>query len=426
MKAAIVAVGDEIVSGRVEDTNTPFLAGGLQGLGVEVVLTVAVKDEVDRIKDALRCAGRCADLVVVSGGLGPTTDDVTMAAAAAFFSRPLVADSTALQAIRDRFRSAGLEFTRNNEKQALFPERAEVLSNPVGTAPGCMVRREETEFFFLPGVPLEFEIMVRNEVLPLIESASPGHVAVAEKRLCTFGITESKLGDIVSGLGLEEAGIEVSYRAIFPENHLGLIVLGDDPAEARQRLAMAEKKVRQALGGCVYGEGDTSLEEVAGSLLRDREMDLAVAETFTGGLLQARLAAVPESEHFLRAGIVAIGASASHMLWTEEDDVGMDLAGGPEAGTHAVAAARAVRERSGADIGLALIGGATRAGEEGTAIAIGLDGDGAASGRRYRLRIDHERAKVLGAALAVERLRRHLLGIGRLPWDRRWEESDDV
>ena len=422
MKAAIVAVGDEIVSGRVKDTNTPALAGSLQGLGIEVVIIVAVKDEVDRIRCALTGAGESADVVVVSGGLGPTTDDVTMAAAAAFFARPLKTDGAVLQAIRDRFRSAGLEFTRNNEKQALFPEGAEVLANPVGTAPGCRVRHEETEFFFLPGVPLEFDVMVRDGLIPLLAKEGLGGQVAAEKRLRTFGITESKLGEIVSSLGLERDGIEVSYRAVFPESHLGLTVRSAEAADAGRRLARAESKVRQALGACVYGEGEASLEEVVGSLLRDRDMDLAVAETFTGGLLQARLAAAPGSGHFLRGGIVAFGAPASLMLGIEEDGGSAERPGGREAVPTSVAAAKAVRQRSGAAIGLALIGGAAEPGEDGVAVAIGLDCDGEESDRRYRLRIDHDRAKILGAALAVERLRRHLLGIDRLPWDGRWEE----
>jgi len=264
MKAAIVAIGDEIVSGRVKDTNTPALAGSLRGLGIEVVLTVAVKDEVDRIRCALTCAGECAHVVVVSGGLGPTTDDVTMAAAAAFFARPLKTDGAALQAIRDRFRSAGLEFTRNNEKQALFPEGAEVLTNPVGTAPGCRVLHEETEFYFLPGVPLEFEVMVRAGLLPLLAKVGPGGLVAAEKRLRTFGITESKLGEIVSGLGLERDGIEVSYRAVFPESHLGLTVRSAEAADAGRRLARAESKVRQALGLCLWRGG--SLARRSGGL----------------------------------------------------------------------------------------------------------------------------------------------------------------
>jgi len=163
---------------------------------------------------------------------------------------------------------------------------------------------------------------------------------------------------------------------------------------------------------------------VVGFLLRDRDMDLAVAETFTGGLLQARLAAAPGSGHFLRGGIVAFGASASHMLRAEEDGGSVGRIGDHEAAPPSVAAARAIRERSGADIGLALIGGAAEPGDEGVAIAIGLDCGGKVSDRRYRLRIDHDRAKILGVALAVERLRRHLLGIDRLPWDGRWEESD--
>ena len=422
MRAAILAVGDEIVSGRVEDTNTPTLAGSLRGRGIEVVLSMAVKDEIDRIGAALTCAGECADMVVVSGGLGPTTDDVTMAAAAAFFARPLQTDGEALEAIRDRFRSAGLEFTRNNEKQALFPKGAEVIANPVGTAPGCRVRHKETDFFFLPGVPLEFEVMVRDGLLPLLVKEGNGGSAVAEKRLRTFGMTESKLGEIVSGLGLERDGIEVSYRAVFPESHLGLTVRSTEAADAGRRLARAEGKVRQALGACVYGEGEASLFDAVGSLLRERDTDLAVVETFTGGLLQARLAAAPGSGHFFRGGIVAFGAPASLMLGIEEDGGSAERPGGREAVPTSVAAAKAVRQRSGAAIGLALIGGEAEAGDEGVALAIGLDREGETSERRYRLRIDYERAKVLAAALAVERLRRHLLGIDRLPWDGRWEE----
>ena len=419
MKAAVVAVGDEIVSGRVEDTNTPFLTSRLRGLGAEVVLTVTVKDEAHRIRSALSCARACADTVVVSGGLGPTSDDLTMAAAADFFERPLKTDEGALQMIRERFRSLGLECTRNNEKQALFPEGTEVLPNPVGTAPGCRADSGGTVFYFLPGVPVEFELMVREAVLPRLggEGASLG--AVAEGRLHLFGITESKLGETITGLRLEEA-VEVSYRAVFPENHLGLTVRGADGDVARRTLARAEASVRRALGAYIYGEGETSHEAALGAILLEKGMDVAVAETFTGGLLQGRLSGAPESERVLRGGIVALGMEISELVDLEDGSAWNGRSAPPEAERFAVEVAKAVRERCCAAVGLALLGGPWAAEEtKETVIDIGLALDGTTSGSRYRFKVDLERAKPLGAALALESLRRNLLGIDRLPWQER-------
>ncbi|MGH7287006.1 MAG: competence/damage-inducible protein A, partial [Myxococcota bacterium] len=237
MKAEILTIGDELLRGEIVDTNKSFLSDRLLRFDVETRFHSSVCDDPDDMADAFRRAARRADVVLVSGGLGPTRDDITLDVLARTFGRGLVRHEPSLAAIRAFFERLGREMSPSNEKQALLPEGAEVLPNPVGTAPGCMLEVGRAVFFCLPGVPRELMRMLDDEVLPrLAQRIRPaGGGVVRATLLRTFGMGESTLEDELEDLAREE-GVSLGFRTAFPDNYLRPVVRAATEAEASARL----------------------------------------------------------------------------------------------------------------------------------------------------------------------------------------------
>jgi nicotinamide-nucleotide amidase len=223
-KAAILSTGDELTTGRVVDTNSTRIAERLFSLGLEVVAVLKVGDTKERLVWALDQALRLGDVVIGTGGLGPTADDLTTAVVAEYFGRALVTDRSIADALKRRFEARGFPWTENNLKQAMFPAGAAIVPNPVGTAPGFRVERDGKTLIWLSGVPREMEAMLRDSVLPWIAEASgAGEVSVATFKI--NGLTESKLDDLVKAVSLPPQG-RLSFRAHYPDLTLKLTVRG--------------------------------------------------------------------------------------------------------------------------------------------------------------------------------------------------------
>ena len=248
MKAEVLTIGDELLRGEIVDTNKSFLSDRLLRLDVQTLFQVSVRDDAEYMIDAFRRAASRSDLVLVSGGLGPTRDDITAAVIARAFDRELVFDEAALDEIRGYFERVGREMTENNRAQAYFPAGADQLPNPVGTAAGFALAVGDTTFFCLPGVPGELKRMMDEQVLPRIERrlGSSGEI-VRARLLRTFGLGEAALDDALKDIAAS-GDVALGFRTSFPDNLLRPVARAADASEADAKLAHVCAAIRDRLG----------------------------------------------------------------------------------------------------------------------------------------------------------------------------------
>jgi nicotinamide-nucleotide amidase len=298
----ILSTGDELLTGQVVDTNSVWLMDRLWDLGVMVRRKTLVGDDRADLDAALRETAARADLVVVSGGMGPTEDDLTAERVAAVLGVPLELHEPSLRVIEERFRRFGRTMTANNEKQARFPRGAEVIPNRFGTAPGFAVRIGLTEVVCLPGVPVEFRGLAEEWVLPRV-AARLGEVPAA-RVLKLIGVPESHADHAMRPVMDDpaNAGVRFGFRAHFPEVHLKWSVSGPDAVARAERIAQAARAV---FGEAVWGEGKDELPDLVVRRLAARGERLAVAESCTGGLLTELVTRVPGASAVLDLGVVA-------------------------------------------------------------------------------------------------------------------------
>jgi nicotinamide-nucleotide amidase len=317
MTAAIFSIGTEITRGEILNTNASWLSAELTALGFEVLETVSVDDHPERIVAALHRLAKTHAVVVTTGGLGPTTDDLTAVSVAQALGVPLVRDAGSLEAIRRRFEAAGRTMSATNQKQADFPEGAEVLPNPVGTAPGFAVTLGGCRAFFLPGVPREMKRIFADHVVPKIAKLAPQ--LTFQIRLKTFGMPESMVGEKLSGVEESFPGITIGYRAHFPEIEVKVHAAAASQNEARTLADTAAEEVRRRLASVLYGEGDDTFPEVVGRALRARGYRLAVAESCTGGLLGHLITSEPASDYFVADAVTYANSAKTRLLGISED-----------------------------------------------------------------------------------------------------------
>ncbi|MEE8554198.1 MAG: CinA family nicotinamide mononucleotide deamidase-related protein, partial [Desulfobacterales bacterium] len=316
MIAEILVTGQEILSGSVIDTNSAHIAQTLEEAGLEVTRHVCVGDDMEIIVSIIKEISGRADVAVVTGGLGPTTDDITAEAAAKSAGVELVLNRSALRAVEDFFKERKRTMTSSNKKQAMLPKGSECLYNPVGTAPGFSMKIGKCSFFFIPGVPFEMIRMLSDMVLPLIEKHQGRAREVnLVKTISTFGLTESAIGEQLAGLTAEIPEIKLGIRAKFPEIHITLYCRGKDDKGLDQSMRKASEWVMKKIGEKVFsGDGD-SMEAVVGGLLAGEKATLTVAESCTGGLISHWLTNVPgSSEYFLYSGVTYSNESKSKLL----------------------------------------------------------------------------------------------------------------
>jgi nicotinamide-nucleotide amidase len=345
-----LAVGDEILRGEIVDTNSAYLAGALLRAGLRLCRAEALPDDEDILVEALRGAAARSSVLVVSGGLGPTADDRTAAAASRAFGRPLCLHEPSLERIRALFASRGYPLSPNNEKQAWVPEGAVVIENPVGTAPAFSLEVEGAELFFLPGVPREYRKLVDAAVLPRL--ARRRKSAVRARTLHTLGATESGVDHLLADLPLSPA--RLSLRVEGPVTHVILVAEANDEMGAEAELRRAEGMARERLGELVWGADDDTLPALLGKALVDRGWTLGVAESCTGGLVASEVTSVPGSSRYFATGVVAYANDAKVRLLGVSAQV---LASqGAVCEETARQMARGIRERHGCDVGIAVTG----------------------------------------------------------------------
>jgi len=404
-------IGNELVSGEVADANAFFMADALTERGFSVTRVSMVGDQEGQIQDALLQSRDRAEAVIISGGLGPTSDDLTTAAAAKAFGESLVLHEESLEQIRERFAKGGLEMPRSNEKQAVFPASAEIIPNPVGTAPGFCLQSRGKAIFFLPGVPRELQHLFRETVLPRLERERKGKIHYRARTLKIFGLTESAIADRLSGIRAEHFSATLAYLPRYPENHVKIIVQGPDLPEVERNLAELEKVIRGKLEGRVFAVDRETLEEIVGRLLKERQATLAVAESCTGGLVAHRMTNIPGSSEYFERGVVVYSNQAKTELLQIPGNLIAEL--GAVSAPVAEKMADRVRHLSRATLGLAITGiagpGGGSAEKPVGTVFIALSGPDGTASRRYQFWGDRNQVKMISAQTALDWVRRYFL-----------------
>ena len=356
--AVILSTGDELTTGKVVDTNSTFIADRLFALGIRVAAVMKVGDDRDKLLWAFRQAQELGDVVIGTGGLGPTADDLTSELVAEFLGVKTKQNEGVAAALKARYAKRGVAFTANNLKQADFPEGAEIIPNPNSTAPGFRVDLGQgKKLMWLSGVPHEMSAMMGESVLPWIIEQNGSQSTIHEATFKIHGVTESKLDDLVKPLDLGEVA-KLAFRAHFPDLTLRLTVSGG--ATQFGRFTALRSQIKTILDDYIYADSERTMEEVVGQLLLEKQLTLALAESCTGGLLSHRITRVAgSSAYFLGAAITYSNAEKIRALGVSPETLARV---GAVCQDTALEMSHGIRQRTGADIGLSVTGVAGPAG----------------------------------------------------------------
>ena len=370
MKAEIVPVGTEILLGNITDTNSAFLANQLPLLGIDLYFISTVGDNRKRLLDTLKRAWKRSDIIITTGGIGPTQDDITRETISKLVGEELKVDEKLWQELQDLLSRFTGNIPQSNIKQATVIPSAQAISNPVGTAPGWWVEKENHIIIALPGPPDEMKLMWEEAIQPRLQQRLTG-AAIVSKTIKTFGIAEASVDELVAPLTKLSNPTLATY--INPDGvHLRITVKAKERTEAEQLLSREEREVRDILASYVWGVNDDTLDSVAGKLLRARNLTMATMESFTGGLLSHIIAGSLESPYYFKGGLVAY-CDASKEAFGVATSI---MKPHSEGNSHlAEAMADAARRNMGADIGIGISGNMNSDGSSGD-IFIGLIGDG--------------------------------------------------
>ncbi len=354
MIAEVIAIGDELLIGQVTNTNAAWLGEQLSHAGVAVKFMTTVGDEHEHIRECLRLAVQRADVIITTGGLGPTHDDITKKVVADFFEAgPMQSDPKVLAHVQELFKRRNLFMTRNNQEQALVPARAKVLWNDMGTAPGLLFERDGKYCAVLPGIPAEMKNIMQESVLPFLRARAGGTV-IRHRTIKTYGVAESALAEKLAPIAEIERFGKLASLPSFHGVNLRLSVTGPSAEEVQERLEAAEKIILARAGKYVYGFDQETIEEIIGRKLRERQETLAVAESCTGGLVAHRLTNISGSSDYFMRGYVSYSNAAKIELLGVPPEIIENHGAVSEACAQAMA--KGVRQKSGTTYGLATTG----------------------------------------------------------------------
>lgn len=410
LRAEIIAIGSELLTPHRTDTNSLWLTERLNSIGIEVQLKTVVGDDEAILEESLRDALRRSAVIISTGGLGPTEDDITRKVFARVTGRHLKLDYEVLAGIRLRFASRGYQMTPNNERQALILDGGKVLPNPNGSAPGIKLDQEGKLIVLLPGPPRENQPMFDAYVMPDLERMSRG-VRIARRVLKITGLGESALDDMIAPIYKEYTNPTTTILFTDSEIEIHLTGSADTAARAEEIVGDLTDKLEEKLGYYLYSTTGESLEEVVGHRLRLKQFTIATAESCTGGLVAERITRVPgSSDYFVGSVVSYTNEVKSQMLEVPEDMIERH---GAVSGEVAEAMARGVKARTGATIGVSVTGtagpgGGTDAVPVGT-VYVGLADDVVTSNRRLMLPGDRHLVRWRASTAALEMVRRRYL-----------------
>ena len=411
MKIVTLSIGDELMYGELVDTNAARIAERLYGAGLTVQRHLTVGDREPDIVEALEFLSDKSDAIIVTGGLGPTIDDITARAAAKATGRRLVLNDEALLHLKGVGEKLGGNLHPQNEKQALMPTKSTLIPNPVGTACGFHLIHQGRYLFFLPGVPGEMVRMLDETVIPFLLERNRHRKVVRTRVLKVFGPSEAEVDFLLKELAAVNVGITVAFNVIFPEIHVKLRAEGESEATVDELLERAMAEAREKLKGVVFAEDEATMDSVVAGLFREKGVTLSLAESCTGGLVAKRITDQPGSSAYFLEGVVTYTNAAK----TRYLEVPPRLLAekGAVSGEVAMAMAKGMRRVSGSDVALAVTGiagpdGGTPEKPVGT-VFIALASRAGCHAKRYAFHGDREEIRTITALTAMNWLRRQLL-----------------
>jgi nicotinamide-nucleotide amidase len=409
MQIEVICTGDEVLTGKIVNTNFSYIAQKLEDVGLSVRWGTTVGDDRETLLAAFLQAGERADAVIVNGGLGPTVDDLSQEIAAKAAGDELVLNQEWLTTMEAFFARRSRVMSSNNRKQAMLPSTSEVLDNPIGTACGFAMDIGKARFFFTPGVPREVRRMLEEQVIPRLLARSGTQTAIRLKRFHSYGLGESHVDQLLQGVEelVTDGSAKLGFRAHYPQIETKLTVRGADEADIEHKLVPVVAEVRKRLGNFILAEDDDTLEGVILKALRDSGGSLAVIETFTGGQIAARFSPQPGAENVFRRGVVArdIGELWDALRLTVPPEITRESA---------EAVAQAARRDSGASHALAVLieldDGPDRI-DFGGSICLAIATEATVDSRRSRILGGREWVRLGAVELGLDCLRRQLCGL---------------
>lgn len=409
MHIEVICTGDEVLTGKIVNTNFSYITQKLEDVGLSVQWETTVGDDRDNLLRAFQLAGERADAVIVNGGLGPTVDDLSQEIAAKAAGVDLALNEDWLKRMEDFFQRRSRVMPPNNRKQAMLPTTAEVIDNPIGTACGFAVDIGRARFYFTPGVPRELRRMLEEQIVPrlLAKAGLPG--AIFLKRFHSYGLGESHVDSLLSGLEalVPDGSVKLGFRAHYPQLETKLTARGRDMEDIRRKLEPVEREVRKRVGNFILAEDDQTLEGVILRELQAEQATLSLVETFTSGQVAARLAHLPGADAAFRRGVIA---RALPEVWAAVGlpDVPPD---GPLTPAVAETVARAARSQTGATHALAVLidldDGPDRI-EFGGTVCLAIATERDAASRKARILGGRDWVRLGAVEMGLDCLRRYL------------------
>lgn len=414
MKAYLISIGDELLIGQTINTNVAFIGELISENNITIIKSVVISDDIKLIVDELELASIKADVIICTGGLGPTHDDVTRSAFVQYFKTELVRNDEVIEDIKSMLLRRGRQLKKTHEDQAMVPKIAEIIRNENGTAPGYWIERNEKIFIVTPGVPYEMKAMMTNYVLPkLVEKMGTPDNFIKKVTLQTTGIPESAIAERLDDVNELLNGAKLAFLPNQYGVRLRVTVKSDNEEDAKNHLLGIEQKIRTKIGRFIYGRGDELLEEVVGRLLKERELRIAVAESCTGGGLANRITDINGSSKYFERGVVTYSNAAKVELLKVDEDVMLEK--GAVSAEVAMQMAEGIKSISGADIGVSLTGimgptGAVTDKPVGT-VFIGYCDEKVCTAKRFQFGEDRVLNKQRATQAALDMIRRRILGI---------------
>jgi nicotinamide-nucleotide amidase len=412
MRIEVICTGDEVLTGKIVNTNFSYITQKLEDVGLSVVWETTVGDDRESLLLAFQLAGQRADAVIVNGGLGPTVDDLSQEIAAKAAGVELALNEEWLERMEAFFRRRNRVMAPNNRKQAMLPSTAEILDNPIGTACGFAVDIGRARFYFTPGVPRELRRMLEEQIIPRLAAKSGIAATIFLKRFHSYGIGESHADALLAGIEemTPDRSVKLGFRAHYPQLETKLTVRGKDMEDVRAKLAPVEEEVRKRYGNFILAEDDQTLERVVLDALAAEGSTLSVVEMFTSGQIAARLVPQLGADKVFRRGVVAMDLGEVCVA------AGIDRADVPREITReaAEATARAARETTGSTHALAVLidldQGADRI-DFGATVCLAIASAKEVVSRRSRIVGGRDWVRLGAVELGLDCLRRFLLGL---------------
>lgn len=412
MNIEIITIGDEILTGHTVDSNAAFIAEQLLNIGYKVKYISSTSDSLEDMEEAFRLALSRAQLIITTGGLGPTDDDNTKKAIVKVFKRNLIYHDEILEDIKKRFDKRGIVMPPINQNQALLPQGAEFFPNKYGSAVGICIAEQNKTFISLPGVPREMEQIFTEEILPYVAKMDE-HQSIHIIKFRTTGIVESKLAEMIKPRYMPESGVKLAYLPTFCGVDLRVIVTDENETSAKEKMNNVERILESIIGIYIYGKNNETLPHIIGQLLKDNDKTLSVAESCTAGRLGSEITSVAGSSTWFEGGIIAYSNDVkTNILKIDPEIIDTD---GAVSKRCAIAMASGVRTITNSDYALSITGIAgPDGGDEDKPVGttwIGLSSIHGSYARKFSFGNDRESNQRRAVFSALELLRREILDI---------------